>query len=423
MVKLFLSLDAFLLLLIVPFHVALHQEGTYLMVVWGTYVLVVVTLGYLCLEVVYPLASISSWADLSRLGRITFLLRQTMLWLLVLVAGVLPAVQNIIFRRQPNANFNEVYLQLHDGAYQTELALALLQQGRNPYSASYATTPLAAYQLPETEGNPAVDHYIYLPGLLWLSWPLKSLSQALWGWFDQRLVYILFYLLTLLLLPLLFRSPQLKLAAFVAIGLNPLLTAEIHTGMNDVTVLFFLVVAILFLERQRWLAAAIMVGLACSCKQSGWLAIPFYVMIGSGRKHFWQNLLLIGLVMAIFIGPLALWDFPAFWDDTFAYASGTAVGLNYPIRGYSFGRLLVGFGIIPTVDSHFPFWLLQLLGGGLALAWLLPRIGRATHFWLYSALFIFILGFFSRFFNHTYFGFVTLLATTGWLMAADEQSP
>lgn len=393
------------------------------MVVWGTYLLVVLTLAYLCLEVVYPLASISSWADLSRPGRITFLLRQTMLWLLVLVAGLLPAVQNIILRRQPNANFNEVYLQLHDGAYQTELALDLLQQGRNPYAANYANTLLAAYQVPETKGNPAVDHYIYLPGLLWLSWPLKSLSESLWGWFDQRLIYILFYLLTLTLLPWLFRSPQLKLAAQLAIGLNPLLTAEIHTGMNDVTVLFFLVVAILFLERQRWLAATMMIGLACSCKQSGWLVIPFYLMIDSGRKQLWQKLLLIGLVMAIFIGPLALWNLPAFWDDTFAYASGTAMGLNYPIRGYSLGRLLVAFGLIPTVDSQFPFWLLQLFGGGLALAWFLPRTGRITHFWLYSAFFIFILGFFSRFFNHTYFGFVTLLATIGWLTAADEPSP
>lgn len=406
-----------------PVHVLLHQEGTYLMVVWGTYVLVVMTLAYLCLEVVYPLAAISSWAALSRPGRITFLLRQTLLWLLVLVAGVLPAVQNIILRRQPNANFNEVYLQLHDGAYQTELALNLLQQGRNPYAASYADTLLAAYQVPETEGNPAVDHYIYLPGLLWLSWPLKALSEAWWGWFDQRLVYILFYLLTLFALPLLFRSPQLKLAAFVAIGLNPLLTAEIHTGMNDVVVLFFLLVAVLFLERQRWAVAAIMLGLACSCKQSGWLVIPFYLAVGSGRRQFWQPLLLISLVMVILIGPLALWDLPAFWDDTFAYTSGTAAGLNYPIRGYSLGRLLVGLGLIPTADSQFPFGLLQLVGGGLTLAWLLPRTGRIAHFWLYSALFIFILGFFSRFFNHTYFGFVTLLATIGWLMAADAPSP
>jgi len=177
------------------------------------------------------------------------------------------------------------------------------------------------------------------------------------------------------------------------------------------------------LHKKRPMGGAVLFGLACTMKQSAWLAGPFFLLaiylVAPPTKRWRQMgtaVILITVVMIIIIGPFALWDLPAFIDDTFAYASGTAISLNYPIRGYTLGRLLVAFGVVETAVDYYPFWQLQLLFGlPLLLVCLLYQWRQRTlqHMFLAATFFIFGLGFVSRFFQDNYVGFVITLALIG----------
>ena len=73
--------------------------------------------------------------------------------------------------------------------------------------------------------------YVYLPGLLLLSLPFRQAITPLLGFYDQRLLYLLAYVVVLLL-PLLAQRPERKLSLLAAVGLNPLLLDPIAIGMN-----------------------------------------------------------------------------------------------------------------------------------------------------------------------------------------------
>ena len=227
-----------------------------------------------------------------------------------------------------------------------------LAAGRNPYNQDYSDTLLIHYTLPEMDTNPAVAHYVYLPGLLLLSLPFRQAITPLLGYYDQRLLNLLAYAVVVLLLPLLAQRPERKLSLLAAIGLNPLLLDPISIGMNDVLVTAFLLLATLLLRRRRFFWSALNFALACTVKQSIWLIAPFYLMavaLMAPERRFSQlvrSALVLAVVVAVVIGPFMAWDFSSFWDDTFAYAGGTATELNYPIRGYTLGWLLLIFGIL-----------------------------------------------------------------------------
>lgn len=193
--------------------------------------------------------------------------------------------------------------------------------------------------------------------------------------------------------------------------------------MNDILVVLCLLVMGLLLWKRQPLWAAAVLALACTMKQSAWLFVPFFLLavyLAARPEKRWREVatavLLIGLLMAVVVGPFALWNLPAFMDDTFAYASGTAVTLNYPIRGYTMGRLLVLFGQVASDLDYYPFWMWQVLIGLPVLALSLYyqwRQRTLAAMFLAASLFIFTLGFVSRYFQDNYVGFVITLAFLG----------
>jgi uncharacterized membrane protein len=262
-----------------------------------------------------------------------------------------------------------------------------------------------------------------LPGLLLLSLPFEWAATAVFGFYDQRLLYLLAFVLVMLLLPTITPKPGHKLALIVGIGLNPWLTQPVVWGMNDILVLLGVLLAALLLHKKQLLWAAAVLGLACTLKQSAWLVVPFFLLaiyLAAPPEKRWREVgtavALIGLIMAVVVGPFALWNLPAFMDDTFAYASGTAQTLNYPIRGYTIGRLLVVFEQVSSDLDYYPFWIWQLLVGLPVFALCLYyqwRQRTISAMFLAASLFIFTLGFVSRFFQDNYVGFIAALAVLG----------
>ena len=411
-------LDLILLLLLIPAQIELFSRGDYF--------LIILLIVYTAVTLWHPLSDLEQLPDAFNTQRVAFLLRLSLIFLILLITPIAIALQNIQARLEAGTDQEDIiaaHLYLHDGAYQVELAVDYLLAGVNPYSASYNDVLLTIYDDPEIAVNPAIEHMIYLPGLLLITMPFRSLSTAVFGFYDQRLLYLAAFLVLVLLLPTLVKKPTHKLALLIGVALNPWLARPISAGMNDIMVVLFLLLSVLLIHNKKPLWGVVLFGLACTMKQSAWLITPFFLLAIYLATPPWQRwrqtgtaVALIALIMIIIIGPFALWDLPAFIDDTFAYASGTAASHNYPIRGYTLGRLLVVFGVVETAVDYYPFWQLQLLFGLpllLICLWYQWRHRTLPYMFLAAALFIFGLGFVSRFFQSNYIGFVITLALLG----------
>jgi hypothetical protein len=430
-----LSFDTILLMLLGAAQLHLYaDEGTYLMYHWATWFLVWSTVAYLLLEWRWSIAGLASLRPLPRAYRLTYVVRMALIYLLIFTFVLLPLLQNLIIRFTPETN--PLQSSIHDGAYQVELALEMVLNGQNPYVERFTDPIIADYmQSFGVAVNPAVDHYVYLPGITYLSIPFYTLSHNLFGAYDQRIAYITLFLIGVILIPWLARSPEYRLSLLIIIALHPLLSDTLITGMNDLILIPFLVGATLLFYRQRWSLSALCLGLACTLKQNIWFVVPFFLLaqwtqVAAERR--WRQLvwssLAIGLVMIAIIGPAFFSNPAAFYDDTIAYVSGSASGLSYPIRGYSLGFLLLSLGVIDSAYASFPFWLPQLLVGLpvlLALLWQQYRhsptlqiaMGRV---WFGAGLFILVWGILTRFFHHNYFGFTIILMLVGYVLLADE---
>jgi hypothetical protein len=402
----------------------------------SSFIVVVPLFFYLLVEIWHPIDPYTALPQKFGRGRLSFLLRLFLIWLIVAGSTLLPLLRNITSRLVTEVNENnssQVYGNIHDGAIQLEHALVLLAEGKNPYAASYHDVLGRYYEL---SGNPVpsegvFDYFVYLPGYLLASFPLYQLFQALQLPYDQRWLYLLAYVVLILLLPTLVERPTLKLTLVAAVALNPLLAGPVILGMNDVLVLLFLVVAVAALRHQRLLLSAIVFGLACTLKQSAWFVAPFYVLLlyqilprATRVRQTLRYLAVIALIVVAIIVPFALWSLPDFIADVFAYPGG-AVAANYPIRGYTIGMFLLGTGLISTPLDPFPFWILQLGFGVPLLAWLLAsqwRRGGPGTMLVNAGAFIFGLGLVSRFFQENYVGFVVAIVSIGIVLNTSDLS-
>ncbi|MGB8646453.1 MAG: hypothetical protein WCF84_14540 [Anaerolineae bacterium] len=419
-----ISLDLLLLLVLIPAQSQLTDRP---------FLLVVPLLGTVLLELSQPLRNYTKLtAGLDR-NRISFLIRLGLLLLMIAGACLVPTLENITNRLVTPIEadgYSPALANVHDGALQLELALGYLQQGKNPYVEQYDQTPLKFYGFKEITlpRNPTFDYFVYLPSLLWISYPFYALFHLAGFPYDERWVFLFVYFLLILILPTLARRPEYKLLLVAAIGLNPLLTGPVKIGMDDVAILLFLILVAKTIEK-RPLLAAILFGIACSLKQSAWFIIPFYFLYlflstppKDRIKQVMKSAVTVFAVMAISAAPLALRDLHSFLTDTLMYPAGL-VGINYPIRGYTLGMLLISIGLIPSPASSFPFWILEGLFGIPLLLLLLHYQQRRNSVGIMfqsAGIFIFGFGFLTRFFQDNYVGFVTVLIVLGVILEMDR---
>jgi uncharacterized membrane protein len=268
-------------------------------------------------------------------------------------------------------------------------------------------------------GNPALYHLPYLPWLVLISIPFYLFSQATLGWYDQRFVYLLMlFALTLMLLSA-SRTPRERLGALMAVTLNPLFVPFFIEGRNDVVVLFWLVGAILFLQRNKIGWAGIFLACAAASKQTAWFLIPFFLLyLLKGTIALQWRMLLTrvqplvpgALLLVVTLLPFFLWNPAAFVDDTINYQSGlsSAGTTTYPIKSLGLGGLGLGLGWIKSSTDTFPFSAFQIVLGGLTLIpllWLQWRHNTITRMALNYAILFFVFAFFSRTFNDNHLGF------------------
>ena len=354
-----------------------------------------------------------------------------LVWLIVLSTVVAQSVLLILLRQATGpASYT------HDGGViQTEEALKYALAGKNPYVEDYVDTPMAEWGL---DYKTALYHYPYLPWTFLFSAPFYLVSQAALGWYDQRFIYLLLFVITLLLAPRLAPKRADKLGLVMIVGLNPIMGIDVIFGQNDSFVLFRIVLALWLLQRFRekgedrgWgvRLSVVSFGLACASKPTAWFLAPFYFLyllrgedISPGNLRVSAMSLLRKVIpllvtLSVLVLPFAVWDWGALVDDVWGWASGAAE-IPYQIRGWGFANLILALGLVESKLDYFPFWIPQLficLPLLLFLLWKQIRTNTlGAMLYGYSAL-MFVFFYFSRFLNENYLGFIlAFVALAHW---------
>lgn len=356
-----------------------------------------------------------------------------LVWLIVVSTVVAQSVLLILLRQASGpASYT------HDGGViQTEEALKYVLAGKNPYLEDYVNTPMAEWGL---DYKTALYHYPYLPWTFLFSAPFYLVSQAVLGWYDQRFVYLLLFVITLLLASRLAQKRADKLCLVMVLGLNPIMGIDVIFGQNDSFVLFWIALALWLLKlsrEKRWgvVLSVISFGLACASKPTAWFLAPFYFLyLLRGEDISVGNLQALGInllrravpflvVFAVLVLPFAVWDWGALVDDVWGWASGVAE-VPYQIRGWGFANFVLGLGLVQSKLDYFPFWIPELficLPLLLFLLWKQVKTNTlGAMLYGYSAL-MFVFFYFSRFLNENYLGFILAFVALAYCANGGEE--
>jgi hypothetical protein len=401
-------------------------------------VLVALSLGLLLLYLIFDLSLREPWRS-----------RVKALVLAGLLATVvfLPMTKLILLRQGSGpASYT------HDGGViQTEATIRYLFEGKNPYVEDYVNTPMAEWGI--SRYRTALYHYPYLPWTFLASAPFYAMGQAL-GFYDQRLVYALLWILTLALAPRLVTGAQRKLALVALLGLNPIMGLDVIFGQNDVFILSFLLLSLV--AWQGWWVArregrsrtgslvlsAVLFGLACSAKPTAWFFAPFYALLLLAdqplaamtwrQRWSWLPLLLplllrrvlpALLVFVLLVGPYLLWNPGAMYDDVWRWSTGQGE-TGYQIWGWGASNFVLALGLVGDRFGQWPFWVVELLVAVPLAVWLLWRqvqhnslANACWHFGLLLFGFLYV----SRFLNENYLGFLLAFWAVGLLAAGENR--
>jgi hypothetical protein len=287
------------------------------------------------------------------------------------------------------------------GVVQLPLAVDKILDGESPYGADYSSTVLARQARAssfweEWGGNPILRHHAYLPGTHLVVLPFHLASRAALGWFDPRLVTILFYVAVALLAARLPASAEDRLAAAGIAALNPLVYWHQVFGANDLVFVAMVLGAVLLARAGKTVACGLVLGLACATKQLAWPFAPFLLVAVSGARSF-RDLLgpsasrrlasAAASAAAVFLAivlPVAALDFRAFWGDIVVYNVGLPGADNYPLGGtpgIGFANYLLYFGQVASLRDHFPFSVFYALLVPLALLLLRAQLRDGRPEW------------------------------------------
>lgn len=262
-----------------------------------------------------------------------------------------------------------------DSAVQIEESIKMLLHGKNFYTESFLHTRLDNYAGFGTgKYNPAIDHFVYLPFITIFSVPFYVFFQGIFHWYNQQIVFIPLFILTLLILYKVAQDKEKKLLSVVLLGFNPLLVPLLIKGYNDFFVLFWIVLSVYLLVKNKFIWSAIALAPAIVSKQLSWLILPFYFLyLGLYFKQQFPKQKVINIVKlvlkktyplfiicALVLIPFLIWDWHAMYEDTILYNTGK-LATSYPMVGDNISFLVLKLGWAHSPSDYFPFWILQLI--------------------------------------------------------------
>jgi len=369
------------------------------------------------------------WRDeAGEYGRRAFRVQLGIALALIGLVVVLPTVTAIGYRHA-----HKPWNAIHDSALQIELATGMLLHGQDYYRATYFHTPLAQWW-PVGPPNPALYHTDSLPFQEELTVPAMLAAQKLFGFFDERMIYLVCLGLVLGMAASLARAPSARLALVAGLGLNPLFVPTFIAGQNDVLVLAEVMGALLLARAGHRRASLLLLGIALATKETTVFLLPFLLLWMAGqakvrpdRTGLWWLLRALSwtlLPVAVFVGPFLLWDARAFLDSTVGFVEGT-VAHPFPIRGlegYGFASFVLFGRLVRSDTSYWPFGVVQALIAGpvaLGLLWRQWRDNTLTRAMAGYATVLFLMYYFGRFFHASFIAYALSLVLVAYFRDAE----
>jgi uncharacterized membrane protein len=357
------------------------------------------------------------------LGQSTYdFLKKILLWSIVVIVIGSALFSAIVVRHQTSPTYN-----VHDIILQQEAAVKFLLHGKNPYAVTYFGTPMENWHYSDTEVNPALYHFVMQPFYLLFAVPFYLVMGHTVGFFDARVPLAFLFLVLLFFASRLNIEEDKKRQFITLLAFNPATLGYFLEGRDDIFMFAFLLAAFHFLHNRKNVTSGIFMALAFVIKQSVWPIFPFYFAYiyfqNKNLKKTFVQLLPFAAVFLAIVSPFVLWNPKAFLDSTILYLSGN-VAHSYPVSGYGFGMILNQMGIIKDVHAYFPFWILQILIGLPIMAGFIlwqKRGNTISRLIISYTIFLFVFWYFSRYFNNSHLGYLSMVLITAYFWPQDTK--
>lgn len=308
---------------------------------------------------------------------------------------------------------------VHDIILQQEAAMRYLLEGKNPYKETYFGTPVEQFNYDEPGNtdavNPALFHFVMPPWYLLFPFGFYFTTIPLLGYFDGRIPLLVLTFTMLFLVSRWFRRREVGHLAVTLLAISPATVDFLMEGRSDFFALFWLVWAFYLFDKKHAVWSGIVYGLALVSKQTTWFSLPFYLAYvwwkTKNTKLFLTIVLGVFVTASAIVAPFFLWDAKAYLESTVFYLSGTGSN-SYPIAGYGWGMVLLGLGIIKNLHAEYPFFIWQIIFGMPILFVLLRLLKKnlsLSFVWFGYAAFLFVVWYFSRYFNNSHLGYLSSL--------------
>lgn len=351
-----------------------------------------------------------------------FRIKHVLLWIIIVMVVGSAFISAMIVRNQTAPIY-----QIHDIVIQQEAAIRFFLDGINPYATTYFGTPLEQWHYSEIEVNPALYHFVMQPFYFIFALPFYVVGNMLFGFFDGRMPLLVLFLLLLILAAKLVKDDSKRQLFLILLAFNPANIYYTLEGRSDIFMFAFLFLGLFLLHKRKYALAGIPLGLAFAVKQSVWPILPFYIAYlyiqtkDIGRTI--KTLIPFLITTAVILLPFFFWDKKAFLDSTVFYLSGTTTH-SYPISGYGLGSFLHQIGVIKDTHQYYPFHIWQgLIGIPLLIALMcyLKRSPNMQRLLLAYGIFLFVFWYFSRYFNNSHIGYLSMVFTTVYFWPTHER--
>jgi uncharacterized membrane protein len=264
------------------------------------------------------------------------------------------------------------------------------------------------------------------PFYLLFAIPFYLVSNRLFGFFDGRMPLFFLFFAMLFLAGRLIKNRGKRLLFIILLAFNPAMLGYILEGRSDIFMYAFLFLGFYLLYNKKHLLAGIPIALAFAIKQSAWPLFPFYVAFiylrNKNIKKTVQELWPFLFVFAGIVLPFFIWDPKAFLDSTIFYLSGN-IPHGYPISGYGWGMVLTQMGIIKDANQYYPFQIWQAIIGIPLAAILIKNLKNnltVNRLILIYGIFLFVFWYFSRYFNNSHLGYLSVVFITAYFWPNDK---
>ena len=208
----------------------------------------------------------------------------------------------------------------------TEGAAADLLRGRNPYATRFASPELAG------RAPSIADHFPYLPGMAVFGVPRALLPSR--SWTDARVFFTLATALAAAAALAGWRAPpQSRLRALQVLAVLPTGAPLLVAGGDDMPVLALSLLALVLLDRSRYVASSAAAGAAALLKLTAW---PLFLFVALAAR---RSALIVATVVLGVVAAAASAGPASFADDVLLFPLGLTSPPS-PAKGTTLGSLI-----------------------------------------------------------------------------------